>query len=129
MNVKASGSKQGATFNPSQCWEQTCPIEFVLQLLSSKWSVLLLAELLQGSRRTHELLEALPGISTKTLTARLRALEKHGLLKRHVYAEVPPHVEYSLTEKGRSLEPVMMELKQVGERLLEGTTCICPLRA
>jgi DNA-binding HxlR family transcriptional regulator len=100
------------------CWEDTHPIEFVLELLANKWSVSIVRELCQGARRTHQLLEALPGISSKTLTARLRELEMHGLVNRKVYAEIPPRVEYSLTEKGRELQGAIAVLKQLGEKWL-----------
>lgn len=109
------------------CLEIVCPIQYITDLISSKWSVLILRELFKGERRTHEFLEALPGISTKTLTLRLRELEKHGIIKRKVYAEIPPHVEYSLTEKGRELQPVIIALKQVGHRLLGKQECVCPM--
>lgn len=108
--------------------ENTCPIQYIVQIISSKWSVLILRELLRGSRRTHELLEALPGVSTKTLTIRLRELEKYGIIERRVYAEIPPHVEYSLTDKGRELQPVLMALKQAGERLLQQEPCHCSIQ-
>lgn len=109
------------------CLNNSCPIQFVLGILGSKWSVLILRELLSGDRRTHELLEALPGISSKTLTSRLRELEKYGLLARRVYPEVPPHVEYSLTEKGLEVQPVMIALKQLGEKWLGEKNCSCSM--
>ncbi|MGL5065435.1 MAG: winged helix-turn-helix transcriptional regulator [Microcoleus sp.] len=96
----------------------TYPIEFVLEVLANKWSVPIVRELFEGARRTHQLLEALPGISSKTLTARLRELEAHGLVTRAVYAEIPPRVEYSLTEKGRELQGPIAVLQQLGERWL-----------
>ena len=80
-------------------------------------------ELFEGARRPGELLEALPGISSKTLMARLKELERSGLLERRVYAEVPPRVEYSLTAKGEELKPVLVALKQVGERWLQDGGC------
>jgi len=109
------------------CCEDTYPIEFVLELLGNKWSVSIVRELVKGARRTHQLLEALPGISSKTLTARLRELEMYGLVKRTVYAEIPPRVEYSLTEKGRELQLAIGVLKQLGERWLGKAVCVCPL--
>ncbi|MDJ0554200.1 MAG: helix-turn-helix domain-containing protein [Microcoleaceae cyanobacterium MO_207.B10] len=109
------------------CLSNGCPIQFVLGILGSKWSVLILRELFAGDRRTHELLEALPGISSKTLTLRLRELEKHGLLARRVYPEVPPHVEYSLTEKGLEVKPVMIALKHLGEEWLGEKNCSCAM--
>jgi DNA-binding HxlR family transcriptional regulator len=111
----------------TQCKEIRCPIQFVLEIVGSKWAILILRELFSGSRRTHEFLEALPGISTKTLTARLRELESYGLVRRKVFPEVPPRVEYSLTEKGLEIQPVMMSLKNLGERWLDQESCECPM--
>lgn len=112
-----------------QCKEVRCPIQFVLEIVGSKWAILILRELFTGSRRTHEFLEALPGISTKTLTARLRELESYGLVKRKVFPEVPPRVEYSLTAKGFEIQPVMASLKQLGEHWLEQDACECPMES
>jgi DNA-binding HxlR family transcriptional regulator len=81
----------------SECLEVKCPIQFTLDIIGSKWALLILRELFTGNRRTHEFLEALPGISTKTLTIRLRELEAYGLVSLHVFPEIPPRVEYSLT--------------------------------
>jgi DNA-binding HxlR family transcriptional regulator len=119
--------KTAEVWNSNQCLDMMCPIEFILDLIGTKWSISILRELFRGNQRTHELLEALPGISTKTLTVRLRELEKHGLIHRRVYAEIPPRVEYSLTEKGLELQPVLVALKQVGEQWLKDNHCICPL--
>jgi DNA-binding HxlR family transcriptional regulator len=109
------------------CLEVKCLIQFVVDLLDNKGSILVLRELFGGDRRTHELLAALPGISTKTLTQRLREMEAQGLVERRVYAEIPPHVEYSLTPKGRQIQPVMTALHQVGSQWLEQENCVCPL--
>jgi DNA-binding HxlR family transcriptional regulator len=109
------------------CTESKCPIQFTLDLIGNKWSIMVLRELFMGDRRTHEFLEALPGISTKTLMVRLRELEEQGLVERRVYAEIPPHVEYSLTEKGRQIQPVMTALYQVGSKWLQTEKCVCPL--
>ncbi len=95
-----------------------CPIQFTLACIGGKWTLLILRELFAGDRRTHEFLEALSGISSKTLTKRLRELEAHGLIERRIYPEIPPRVEYSLTAKGRELQPVMASLYQVGQRWL-----------
>jgi len=119
--------KTTEVWDSNQCIDMICPIEFILELIGTKWSIFILRELFRGNQRTHELLEALPGISTKTLTVRLRELEKHGLISRKVYAEIPPHVEYSLTEKGFQLQPVLVALKQVGEQWLQDSHCVCPL--
>jgi DNA-binding HxlR family transcriptional regulator len=110
-----------------RCLEIKCPIEFVVDLLGNKWSILILRELFASHRRTHELLAALPKISTKTLTQRLRELEALGLVDRRVYAEIPPHVEYSLTSKGRQIKPVMVALSEVGLQWLDRKSCVCPL--
>lgn len=95
-----------------------CPVHYVLSYIGGKWAILILRELFQGNRRTNEFLAALPGISTKTLTARLRELESYGLVKRTVFPEVPPRVEYSLTAKGREIQPIMAALSQVGQHWL-----------
>jgi DNA-binding HxlR family transcriptional regulator len=124
MNYKPNSVETDVSIPESTCFVPTCPIQFVLDLIASKWSVLILRELFQGDRRTHALLDALPGISSKTLTLRLRELEQHGLIKRTVYPEIPPHVEYSLTDKGRELKPVLLSLKELGERWLE-QSCSC----
>lgn len=121
-------SSNGSNKQITECMAITCPIQFVLELIGSKWSVLIIRELFTGNRRTHEILDALPGISTKTLTIRLRELEKYGLIERKVYPEIPPRVEYSLTLKGREIQPIMVALKAVGERWLEQDPCICPIQ-
>jgi DNA-binding HxlR family transcriptional regulator len=105
------------------CWDVRNPIEFIWGLVGQKWAVLILRELLDGARRPCELLEELPGISSKTLMVRLKELERYGLLERQVYAEVPPRVEYALTRKGQELKPVLLALKQVGERWLQEGGC------
>jgi DNA-binding HxlR family transcriptional regulator len=109
------------------CIKMQCPIQFTLDLIGNKWSILVLRELFISDRRTHEFLEALPGISTKTLMIRLRELEEYGLVKRRVYPEIPPRVEYSITAKGRQLQPVMAALHQLGSQWLDQGDCICPL--
>jgi DNA-binding HxlR family transcriptional regulator len=111
----------------NQCLEFRCPIQFVVDLIGNKWSILILRELFTGDRRTHELLAVLPGISTKILTHRLRELESQGVIERRVYAEVPPHVEYALTVKGHQLQPVMAALHQVGSQWLKQEACVCPM--
>ncbi|WOD38595.1 helix-turn-helix domain-containing protein [Nodosilinea sp. E11] len=95
-----------------------CPVHLVLSYIGGKWAILILRELFEGSRRTNEFLSALPGISTKTLTARLRELESYGLVSRRVFPEVPPRVEYSLTAKGREVQPIMAAFNQVGQQWL-----------
>lgn len=92
-----------------------CPVETTLTLISDKWKVLILRDLLTGTKRFGELRRSVGNVSQKILTAQLRQMESSGLLTRKVYAEVPPRVEYSLTELGWSLEPVLMAMKAWGE--------------
>ena len=127
MKLQNKSVKSDVKIADSLCLNNNCPIQFVLGILGSKWSVLILQQLLSGDRRTYELLEALPGISSKTLTLRLRELEKHGLLARQVYPEVPPHVEYSLTEKGLEVQPVMIAIEQLGEQWLGDRNYSCSM--
>ncbi|WP_366940393.1 helix-turn-helix domain-containing protein [uncultured Gilliamella sp.] len=83
-----------------------CPVETTLMLMGDKWKVLIVRDLLTGTKRFGELKKSLDGISQKVLTQHLRAMEKNGLINRKVYAEVPPKVEYTLTEVGQSLKQV-----------------------
>lgn len=84
-----------------------CPVETTLTLISDKWKVLILRDLLPGTKRFSELKKSIGGVSQKVLTAQLRQMEDSGLLIRTVYPEVPPRVEYTLTELGFSLKPVL----------------------
>lgn len=115
-------------FSTNDCLDVQCPIQFVLKIIDGKWSILILRELLLGDCRTNQLCKALPGISTKTLTARLRNLEAHGLVERRVYAEVPPRVEYSLTPKGHQIKPVLLSLYGLGQQWLDQADCACPIQ-
>lgn len=98
-----------------------CPIETTLTLISNRWKVLILWDLLGGVKRFGELKKLLGSISQKVLTANLRQMEEAGLLTRTVYAEVPPRVEYALTETGRSLRPVLEAMLEWGTRYKAGT--------
>ncbi|WP_341472961.1 helix-turn-helix domain-containing protein [Clostridium mediterraneense] len=84
-----------------------CPVEMTLQLIGDKWKVLILRDLMTGTKRFSELKKSLNGITQKVLTANLRSMEESGLLTRKVYPEVPPKVEYTLTETGYSLKPIL----------------------
>lgn len=84
-----------------------CPVEMTLQLIGDKWKVLILRDLMTGTKRFGELKKSLNGITQKVLTANLRSMEESGLLTRKVYPEVPPKVEYTLTETGYSLKPIL----------------------
>ncbi len=92
-----------------------CPVETTLMLIGDKWKVLILRDLLGGTKRFGELKKSIGHVSQKVLTAQLRDMETQGLLTRKVYAEVPPRVEYTLTETGYSLAPVLDAMKQWGE--------------
>ena len=84
-----------------------CPVETTLMLIGAKWKVLILRDLMDGTKRFGELKKSIGTVSQKVLTAQLRDMEEKGLLTRKVYAEVPPRVEYTLTETGYSLKPVL----------------------
>ena len=84
-----------------------CPVETTLMLIRDKWKVLILRDLLTGTKRFGELKKSVGNVSQKVLTAQLRQMEDSGLLTRTVYPEVPPRVEYTLTELGYSLKPVL----------------------
>lgn len=92
-----------------------CPVETTLTLISDKWKVLILRDLMGGTMRFGELKTSIGHVTQKVLTAQLRQMEASGLLTRRVYAEVPPRVEYTLTELGYSLKPVMDALWTWGE--------------
>ena len=84
-----------------------CPVETTLMLIGDKWKVLILRDLMDGTKRFGELNKSIGTVSQKVLTAQLRDMEEKGLLTRKVYAEVPPRVEYTLTETGYSLKPIL----------------------
>ena len=92
-----------------------CPVETTLTLISDKWKVLILRDLLPGTKRFGELKKSIGSVSQKVLAAQLRAMEENGLVHRKVYAEVPPRVEYSLTELGQSLKPILDSMWAWGE--------------
>lgn len=91
-----------------------CPVETTLMLISDRWKVLILRDLMEGTRRFGELKKSLGMVSQKVLTAKLRQMEENGLLTRKVFAEVPPRVEYTLTELGYSLKPILEIMKDWG---------------
>ncbi len=93
----------------------SCPVETTLAVIHGRWKVLVIHHLLDGVKRFGELHRALGGISHRTLTQQLRELEAHRLIRRKVYREVPPKVEYSLTPLGESLQPVLLAMHEWGE--------------
>lgn len=92
-----------------------CPVETTLLLISNRWVVLILRDLREGTKRFGELKRSIGSISQKVLTSNLRDMEEKGLVNRKVYAEVPPRVEYSLTEVGQSLSPILDSMGSWGE--------------
>ena len=92
-----------------------CPVETTLTLISDKWKVLILRDLMNGTMRFGELRKSIGQVSQKVLTAQLRQMEGSGLLTRTVYPEVPPRVEYTLTDLGRSLKPILDAMRVWGE--------------
>lgn len=92
-----------------------CPVETTLMLISDKWKVLILRDLMPGTKRFGELKKTIGNVSQKVLTAQLRQMENSGLLIRTVYPEVPPRVEYTLTELGYSLKPILDAMRAWGE--------------
>lgn len=91
-----------------------CPVETTLMLIADRWKVLILRDLMDGTKRFGELRKSIGNISQKVLTSNLRSMEESGLLSRKVYAEVPPRVEYTLTETGYSLKPVLAAMTEWG---------------
>lgn len=91
-----------------------CPVETTLMLISDRWKVLILRDLMEGTMRFGELKKSIGSISQKVLTSNLRSMEESGLLTRKVFPEVPPRVEYTLTETGRSLKPILDAMKEWG---------------
>jgi DNA-binding HxlR family transcriptional regulator len=101
--------------------ENSCPVGCCAEIISGKWTLLLIRDLAEGSCRFCELERSLEGISPRTLSLRLRALEDNGIVDRKTYPEVPPRVEYGLTEKGQALVPLIEDMRAYGRRwLLEG---------
>lgn len=94
-----------------------CPVTGALQLIGDKWTLLVVRDLVQGPKRTTELLSALHPISSRTLVGRLRDMERDALIERRDYGGSPPRVEYVLTERGRMLLPLLEALRRVGENL------------
>ena len=99
---------------PADC-AASCSVERALNLIDGKWKIVILYKLLRGTLRFNELRRLIPGVTQRMLTHQLRELEADGLIVRVVYAQVPPRVEYSLSARGQSLEPVLLALKSWGD--------------
>lgn len=91
-----------------------CPIEKTMRVIGGKWTILILRDLFSGTKRFGELQRSLPGISPKTLSERLKQLEAQSIIGREMYPEIPPRVEYTLTEKGKSLESILDDMRTWG---------------
>ena len=94
--------------------DENCPVCRTADIVCGKWTLLLVRDLSEGCTRFSELERSLTGISPRTLSLRLRALEDEGIVERHTFAEVPPRVEYCLTEKGRALVPIIDSMREYG---------------
>ncbi|MBN2984673.1 MULTISPECIES: winged helix-turn-helix transcriptional regulator [Cohnella] len=95
--------------------EEGCPVEYTLDVIGGKWKGVLLYHLIEGAKRFSELRKICPAITQRMLTLQLRELEEDGIVHREVYKQVPPKVEYSLTEFGRTLVPIILLMKKWGE--------------
>ncbi len=105
----------------SAATNSTCPVCRTAEIVCGKWTLLLIRDLAAGNSRFCELERSLEGISPRTLSLRLRALEEEGIVERHTYPEVPPRVEYALTVKGEALVPLVEDMRQYGTRWLLGS--------
>lgn len=93
-----------------------CPVERTAKIIEGKWTILILRDLLEGTRRFGELRASLKGISPKTLTEKLRFLEEQGIVERTIYPEVPPRVEYALSRSGEGMRPIFDAMSEWGEQ-------------
>jgi DNA-binding HxlR family transcriptional regulator len=109
--------------------DQTCPVCQTAEIISGKWTLLVIRDLAEGRSRFCELERSLEGISPRTLSLRLRALEAEGIIERRTYPEVPPRVEYALTVKGKALVPMIDHMRSYGKQwLLDGRSATAPQR-
>jgi DNA-binding HxlR family transcriptional regulator len=106
-------------------YDETCPVCRTAEIVCGKWTLLLIRDLAEGRSRFCELERSLGGISPRTLSLRLRALEEEGVVARQTFPEVPPRVEYALTEKGRALVPLIDDMRAYGMRWL-ASACVEP---
>jgi DNA-binding HxlR family transcriptional regulator len=103
---------------------ECCPVTACAEILSGKWTILLIRDLADGRSRFSELERSLEGISPRTLSLRLRALEEQGIVERRTFPEVPPRVEYSLTEKGLALVPIIEDMRTYGREWLDAQAAV-----
>jgi DNA-binding HxlR family transcriptional regulator len=107
----------------------TCPVCATAEVVCAKWTLLLVRDLAEGRSRFCELERSLEGISPRTLSLRLRALEEEGIVERRTYPEVPPRVEYQLTAKGEALLPIIEAMREYGTHWLQVTGDCTPVPA
>jgi DNA-binding HxlR family transcriptional regulator len=105
--------------------DESCPVCATAEIVCGKWTILVIRDLAAGRSRFCELERSLAGISPRTLSLRLRALEEEAVVVRETFAEVPPRVEYSLTEKGRALIPLIEDMRRYGQEWLTAETAAC----
>ena len=105
--------------------DPTCPVCATADIICGKWTILVIRDLAAGRSRFCELERSLAGISPRTLSLRLRALEEEGVVTRETFAEVPPRVEYALTEKGRALVPLVEDMRAYGREWLSAESAAC----
>jgi DNA-binding HxlR family transcriptional regulator len=103
---------------PNRIAEESCPVCATADIVCGKWTILVIRDLAAGRTRFCELERSLTGISPRTLSLRLRALEEEGIVERKTFPEVPPRVEYSLTDKGRALLPLVEDMRRFGREWL-----------
>jgi DNA-binding HxlR family transcriptional regulator len=103
--------------------DPSCPVYATAEVICGKWTILVIRDLAEGRSRFCELERSLAGISPRTLSLRLRALDEQGMVERHTYPEVPPRVEYSLTDKGRALLPLIEDMRSYGREWLGVDDC------
>ncbi len=111
-------SLRSQTLTMSAISNSQCPVCRTADVISGKWTLLVIRDLAAGSSRFCELERSLEGISPRTLSLRLRALEEHGIVERHTFPEVPPRVEYALTDKGTALVPLIEDMRRYGDHWL-----------
>lgn len=102
-------------------YDEECPVSVIIKIIGGKWKTLIVHTLLDGTKRFNELRRVIPNVTQRMLTNQLRELEVDRIITRKVYAEVPPKVEYSLTEIGYALKPILEELKSWGSCYIEKT--------
>jgi len=115
--MRATSEKPLSARGGSGAVRERCPVARTLSMIGDRWTILILRDLLRdGPRRFHDFERSLAGISPNTLSARLKALEDHGIVERQFYEEHPPRAEYVLTDKGMQLGPVLKALREWGQR-------------